>query len=239
MGAQASKQAARKFPQQANTVTVRQAPKASPSSIYHPENPQSPPAEQYIADDHKSQAIEEDGKDPDLAKNLAEIGQVNIPEFRTKYRQSDPMLKIIQQRNQVEKDEEYDPLLPSSRRAENRITIDDLYAVLEQRKLFSADRTDQQMQTISEKFGLDKPSVQTLYKYVNNITPLDVGSDDERQRGVWVNSREQMDRYAEQARAIAQKREQARKADKAEQAGDSKAGTKSKKEKELEELFTD
>jgi Zn-finger nucleic acid-binding protein len=114
-----------------------------------------------------------------------------------------------------------------------------LYAVLEQRKLFSADRTDQQMQTISEKFGLDKPSVQTLYKYVNNITPLDVGSDDERQRGVWVNSREQMDRYAEQARAIAQKREQARKADKAEQAGDSKAGTKSKKEKELEELFTD
>ncbi|KAJ2956884.1 hypothetical protein NQZ79_g7315 [Umbelopsis isabellina] len=239
MGAQASKQAARKFPQQANTVTVRQAPKASPSTIYHPENPQSTPAEQYIADDHRSEAIEEDGKDPDLAKKLAKIGQVNIPEFRTKYRQSDPMLKIIQQRSKVEKAEEYDPLLPSSRKAENRITIDDLYSVLEQRKLFTADRTDQQMQSISEKFGLDKESVQTLYKYVNNITPLDVGSDDERQRGVWVNSREQLARYAEQADAIAKKREQARKTDKAEHTGDSQASTKSKKEKELEELFID
>ncbi|KAG2181428.1 hypothetical protein INT43_009011 [Umbelopsis isabellina] len=239
MGAQASKQAARKFPQQANTVTVRQAPKASPSTIYHPENLQSAPTEQYIADDHRSQAIDEDGKDPDLAKKLAEIGQVNIPEFRTKYRQSDPMLKIIQQRNEVEKAEEYDPLLPSSRKAENRITIDDLFAVLEQRKLFTADRTDQQMQSISEKFGLDKESVQTLYKYVNSITPLDVGSDNERQRGVWVNSREQLDKYAEQANAIAKKREQARKADKAELAGDSQASAKSKKEKELEELFID
>lgn len=153
--------------------------------------------------------------------------------------QSDPMLKIIQQRSEVEKAEEYDPLLPSSRKAENRITIDDLYAVLEQRKLFTADRTDQQMQSISEKFGLDKESVQILYKYVNNITPLDVGSDDERQRGVWVNSRQQLDKYAEQANAIAQKREQARKADKAEHTGDTHASTKSKKEKELEDLFID
>jgi hypothetical protein len=36
--------------------------------------------------DHKSEAIEEDGRDPDFAKKLNTIGQVNVPEFKTKYR---------------------------------------------------------------------------------------------------------------------------------------------------------
>lgn len=36
--------------------------------------------------DYRSEAIEDDGRDPDLAKNLTTIGQVNVPEMKTRYR---------------------------------------------------------------------------------------------------------------------------------------------------------
>lgn len=50
MGAQASKQVARKFPQHANPETLTQVPKASPSSA-HPSSPlNSTPHTEYIAD---------------------------------------------------------------------------------------------------------------------------------------------------------------------------------------------
>jgi hypothetical protein len=50
MGAQASKQVARKFPQQANPETLSQVPKTSPSSTYHPQSIGSAKDTPYIAD---------------------------------------------------------------------------------------------------------------------------------------------------------------------------------------------
>jgi hypothetical protein len=147
------------------------------------------------------------------------------------------MLQIIRQRSQVEKSEEFDPLIPSSQKAQNRITIDDLYVLLEQRKLYPADQSAQQMKSYSEKFRLNEQSIQALHKYVNNITPLDVGSDDDRKRGVWVDNRDDLERYAERAKIIAKKREESRKVDKPEKTTESHANER--KKKELEELFID
>lgn len=50
MGAQASKQVGRKFPQQANPEILTQAPKASPSSTNHSETVESATGAPYIAD---------------------------------------------------------------------------------------------------------------------------------------------------------------------------------------------
>jgi hypothetical protein len=46
----------------------------------------TPGADSLGTSDHKSEAIEEDGRDPDFAKKLNTMGQVNVPEFKTKYR---------------------------------------------------------------------------------------------------------------------------------------------------------
>jgi len=239
MGAQASKQVGRKFPQQANPEILTQAPKASPSSTNHSETVESATGAPYIADEYRSEAIEEDGKDPDLAKKLTEIGQVNIPELRTKYRTTDPMLQIIRRRNQVENAEEFDPLVPSSQKAENRITIDDLYALLEQRKMLPADASDQHLKPFTEKYPLNQSTIQTLFKYVNNITPFEVGNDDERQRGVWVDNKDAFRRYVEQAQEVTKKQKESRRVDKTDKPSDLSSDAQRKKEKELEELFTD
>jgi hypothetical protein len=50
MGAQASKQVARKFPQQANPETLTQVPKASPSSTHSPSQLNPTPDAAHIAD---------------------------------------------------------------------------------------------------------------------------------------------------------------------------------------------
>jgi hypothetical protein len=150
------------------------------------------------------------------------------------------MLHIIRQRHQVEREEDFDPLVPKSQKADNRITIDDLYSLLEQRKLLPAQASSQDVEQLATKYPLNQQTIQTLYKYVNNITPFDVGSEDERQRGVWVENREELKRYLQQSQAITKKREEARKAQRADKANDGQPDTeKRKKEKELEELFTD
>ncbi|KAI8575103.1 hypothetical protein K450DRAFT_263275 [Umbelopsis ramanniana AG] len=240
MGAQASKQVARKFPQHANPETLTQVPKTSPSSTPSSSHLNSTPDTAYVADDHKSEAIQEDGRDPDFAKKLNTIGQVNVPEFKTKYRPSDSMLQIMRQRSQVEKAEDFDPLLPKSQKAENRITIDDLYSLLEQRKLLPANASNEDLQQLTSKYPLNQQTVHTLFKYVNNITPFDVGSEDERQRGVWVENREGLKSYMQQAHAITKKREESRKAEKADKPNSAQPDSeRRKKEKELEDLFTD
>jgi hypothetical protein len=50
MGAQASKQVVRKFPQQANPETLTQVPKTSPSSTHSPSHLNSTQDTAYIAD---------------------------------------------------------------------------------------------------------------------------------------------------------------------------------------------
>jgi Zn-finger nucleic acid-binding protein len=149
------------------------------------------------------------------------------------------MLQIIRKRSQVEKSEEFDPLVPSSQKAQNRITIDDLYTLLEQRKMLPADASEQHLQVFQEKYPLNQSTVKTLFKYVNNITAFDVGMDDERQRGVWVDNRDELKTYVEQAQAIAKKRQDSRKVDKADKTNDPHSDAQRKKEKQLEELFTE
>ncbi|KAG2177571.1 hypothetical protein INT44_008083 [Umbelopsis vinacea] len=228
MGAQASKQVARKFPQQANPEILSQVPKTSPSSTHSSSHLNSTPDTAYVADDYKSEAIEEDGRDPDFAKKLNTIGQ------------SDSMLQIMRQRSQLEKAEDFDPLVPKSQKAENRITIDDLYSLLEQRKLLPASASSQELQQLTSKYPLNQQTVQTLFKYVNNITPFDVGSEDERQRGVWVENREGFKSYIQQAQTITKKREESRKAEKADKPNSAQPDSeRRRKEKELEDLFTD
>jgi hypothetical protein len=149
------------------------------------------------------------------------------------------MLQIIRRRNQVENAEEFDPLVPSSQKAENRITIDDLYALLEQRKMLPADASDQHLKPFTEKYPLNQSTIQTLFKYVNNITPFEVGNDDERQRGVWVDNKDVFRRYVEQSQEVTKKQKESRRVDKTDKPSDLSSGAQRKKEKELEELFTD
>jgi Zn-finger nucleic acid-binding protein len=150
------------------------------------------------------------------------------------------MLQIIRQRSRVEKAEDFDPLLPKSQKAENRIAIDDLYSLLEQRKLLSGKASSQDVQQLTSKYPLNQQTVQTLFKYVNNITPFDVGSEDERQRGVWVENREELKSYIQQSQTITKKREESRKAEKADKPNSTQPDSeRRRKEKELEDLFTD
>jgi Zn-finger nucleic acid-binding protein len=150
------------------------------------------------------------------------------------------MLQIMRQRSRLEKAEDFDPLLPKSQKAENRIAIDDLFSLLEQRKLLPTNASSQDVQQLVSKYPLDQQTVHTLFKHVNNITPFDVGSEDERQRGVWVENREELKSYMQQAQAITKKREDTRKAEKADKPSSTHPDSeRRKKEKELEDLFTD
>jgi Zn-finger nucleic acid-binding protein len=111
---------------------------------------------------------------------------------------------------------------------------------LEQRKLLPTNASSQDVQQLVSKYPLDQQTVQTLFKHVNNITPFDVGSEDERQRGVWVENREELKSYMQQAQAITKKREDSRKAEKADKPNSTQPDSeRRKKEKELEDLFTD
>ncbi|KAI8355609.1 hypothetical protein EDC96DRAFT_515991 [Choanephora cucurbitarum] len=177
MGAQTSK-VARKLPTKARPETLQSAPKESPSTISPTVN---------AASELKDDFIKQDSRDPHLLDNLRSLGPVTIQPTITKMRTSDTMLGIIKQRHEVEQKE-----IQGLRATDGTISIDSLFALLEQRKRLAPGELEkpETRKAIMEKYKVDDNTLSTLLKYYNTmaIMPPFLDDKEERRLGIWVTN---------------------------------------------------
>ncbi|KAI8371330.1 uncharacterized protein BYT42DRAFT_579848 [Radiomyces spectabilis] len=246
MGAQASKQAVRRLPKTAKAETLESAPLESPSTI----RAQVEAEAEALAAERKTEAIQEESRDPQLHKLLTELGPVKIEPTMTKMRMSDAMLGIIHERKRLEEAES----VPSSA-LENRVSIDELFTILEHRKRLDPGTLDQPgaLEALGKKYKMDTPTLETLYKYYNTMAVMPAATDDkdERRLGVWVNSKAEWKQAVNDT--LSRQKEAARKAKEAALKEEMMAPPttnaiteekkdeteQQKKERELKELFSD
>ncbi|KAI8053118.1 uncharacterized protein B0P05DRAFT_561650 [Gilbertella persicaria] len=178
MGAQTSK-VARKLPTKARPETFQNIPKESPSTLGSTIN---------AASEIKDEFIEQDSRDPQLLENLRNLGPVKVPPTVTKMRASDTMLGIMRQRQEAEERE-----VQGLRATEEAISIDSLFALLEQRKRLAPGDIDKPeiRQTIMEKYKVDANTLTTILKYYNTMAIMPPALDDkeERRMGIWVKDK--------------------------------------------------
>ncbi|KAI9270636.1 hypothetical protein BDA99DRAFT_434116 [Phascolomyces articulosus] len=239
MGAQTSKEAVRRLPKQARTGNLSK-PTASPSTIQ----------------DHYTQTTNEplpvlEGRDDELHKKLTQLGPVKVEPTITRMRTSDNMLHIIRERQRIEEDEDLGRLS----QVPNRATIDIIFSALEQRKRLAPGdlNNDNVLKGLSRDYGLDVPTLQTLYKYYNTIAVLPARADDQkgRMQGIWAENRqewqqavdsvvarnEEIKRKLQEKKALSEQKEkeQQEQAKKPER----ELSEQEKKEKRLQDLFED
>ncbi|ORX52425.1 hypothetical protein DM01DRAFT_1336796 [Hesseltinella vesiculosa] len=176
MGAQASKQVARKLPTQPRPETFENIPHTSPATL----------KESHQAFQAVDMEEPEETADPNHLANLSKLGPVSIPPMVTKMRKSDRMLGIINERKRMDQQEIDDP------NATQRMTIDKIYALLEQRKHEPAQPLP--WTKLSADTGIPQEQLQSLFKHFNTITVMpsaDPHDPTARRLGVWVENKEQ------------------------------------------------
>ncbi|KAI8142205.1 hypothetical protein BJV82DRAFT_517176 [Fennellomyces sp. T-0311] len=188
MGAQTSREAARRLPTQARRETLAK-PATSPSTLH---------------DDHRSaeaQPEPAEDRDQSLHEKLIAMGQVKVEPTVTRMRTSDNMLHIIRERQRIEEDEDLGRLS----KVPNRTTIDELFSVLEQRKRLTPGALDSSkvLEDMSRDYHLDVPTLKSLFKYYGTMAVLPARADDphERRRGIWVNNKQEWESALDAANA--------------------------------------
>ncbi|KAG2228277.1 hypothetical protein INT45_011069 [Circinella minor] len=245
MGAQASKEVARRLPKQVKNDNLSK-PTSSPSSIQ---------------DDYRqsgkvslSEEPEVEERDPELHRKLAELGPVKIEPTYTRMRTSDNMLHIMRERQRIEEDEDLGRLS----QVPNRTTIDVIFSALEQRKRLAPGDLDNDkvLKGLSRDYELDVPTLKTLYKYFNTITVLPARVDDEKNRkhGIWAENRQEWQQAMDAAIArneeikkksqekkltTEQKQEQQFETTKTDKKSERPLTEEEKREKRLQDLFED
>ncbi|KAI7868230.1 hypothetical protein BDF14DRAFT_1874627 [Spinellus fusiger] len=185
MGAQVSTQAVRRLPKKASPETLTKTPRESPSTLSTVRDTGAPASK----DEEAFLDSEMEVRDPHLHENLTKLGPVKIEPTLTKMHTADAMLGILQQRRRIEEQEEAHtgptPLL-------NRIPIDDLYSMMEQRKRSTPGEFDtvEKQEELSKRYAVDKPTLAILLKYYNNVAVMPPALEDknERRLAVWVNN---------------------------------------------------
>ncbi|KAI9494804.1 hypothetical protein BDB00DRAFT_786909 [Zychaea mexicana] len=244
MGATTSREAARRLPKQVKSENLSK-PTASPSTI-HDDYKQA-----AAAPDAPLPEEEEEQRDPELHKKLTKIGPVKVEPTVTRMRTSDNMLHIIRERQRIEEDEDLGRLS----QVPNRTTIDVIFSALEQRKrLAPGDLNNEKvLQGLSRDYGLDVPTLQSLYKYYNTMAVLPARPDDQKNRkyGIWAENKQEWQQALDTAIARNEEIKQKIRVEKSETAATigSSSGKKEqaertltdaeKKEKRLQDLFED
>ncbi|CAO3588098.1 unnamed protein product [Absidia cylindrospora] len=220
MGAQASKQVARKLPKTARPETLRSTPRESPSTLKQ--------AQQY-----------------ETHENLAKLGPVTVPPTITRMRQSDSMLGILRERQRIEKAEESDS---NNKISSNRITTDELFSILEHRKHLPPnaleDHPEKWQELSKECGGVDVSALQTLFKYYNTITvmpPANSEDKSERRQGVWVRDRQEWKHFVNETQKQHQLNQQAKENALRDngQKTDQPQSQEERRERHLKDLFVD
>ncbi|CAG8718748.1 16783_t:CDS:2 [Racocetra fulgida] len=160
MGAQGSKQIQRKFPQHV-TSEVKSSAAETHAKIQNQNtlDDVTISSQKIIASATRNNAIEEDGKDPQLLNNLQEIGQVILPKVSIPYKQSDEMLEILKHR-QIELNENKNVL------QKNRISVDQLKEMLEKKNLDPSEWTPEKL---ASQYNLDVSTIKILLKHINTF----------------------------------------------------------------------
>ncbi|CAO3637954.1 unnamed protein product [Cunninghamella blakesleeana] len=197
MGAQASKQVTRKLPKTARPETLTSTPRQSPATLQRQPDIDFK-EEDLLKDLEKS--------NPQLLKNLAEIGPVTIPPTVTRMRKSDKMLGIIHERQRIEQEEEKD--LETGQ----RINTDKLFTILDSRKHLPSkttvlltyddnEKSKKEWEELGQQFKIDASKMKLLYKYYNTITvmpPSNPDDKDERRTGLWIENKEEWKKAVDQ-----------------------------------------
>ncbi|OZJ01828.1 hypothetical protein BZG36_04785 [Bifiguratus adelaidae] len=190
MGHSASK--ARRFPQQIKAV---EKPAVSPTTV-------DKSRYDTAASETRTSVIEEDARDPDLHKKLADLGPVQIADLKTPYRTNDTMIEIVRQRQRQDAAEPSPYSSPSpANTPQNLITTSSLFALLQTRNHLSRSQQADALPDLSRQYGLDQDTIKSLFLYVNTFT-VD-GEEGDRKRGVWVEDAESMQQVEQRAQQAA------------------------------------
>lgn len=142
------------------------------------------------------------------------------------------MLHILRERQRIEENEPYERLSDIP----NRATIDVIFSALERRKHLAPGELDkpETLQQMERDYRLDQPTLKTLLKYYNTIAVLPAASDDDRKNGIWVNDKVEWRQAVDQAIA-----ENKRKQEDEEPTQKTSSSEKTKKTRQLQDLFED
>ncbi|BGP53851.1 hypothetical protein JCM8202_006046 [Rhodotorula sphaerocarpa] len=186
MGAGASKQAANTTSKRATAAAQQPLPHRAPPAAASRPAPAREPAPR--ASETKSDAIRKESEDPDLARNLAALGQVKVPAAGSAYmpRQDNAMLDILAQRKRIDEIAEQTPF----HKVRNQLSAGTLAHLLDERK---ACKSQAELDEVAKEFGMDSEIVERIARHLNSPSiskiplPTKDANDTPKQLARWID----------------------------------------------------
>ncbi|GAA5904646.1 hypothetical protein JCM8208_004839 [Rhodotorula glutinis] len=122
------------------------------------------------ATDTKSDAVVRDSQDPDLARNLASLGQALVAgkgQPSRAFRTDNPMLGILAERQRADEALEASP----SSRIENHISAASLFNLLDERKQCTSQG---ELDELAREYGMDPKVIDQLARHINSPSESEI-----------------------------------------------------------------
>ncbi|KAI0637142.1 hypothetical protein C8Q77DRAFT_550541 [Trametes polyzona] len=176
----------------ASSKATRKLPKAPPAwaGARTPSAGENVPPRPAMpgASETKTEAIEQDSKDPHLLANLSKLGQVRVDHHMQAVKPAaDQAQRLFQTRLRSEDEAR------SARPPRNHLVAASLMDLLEERKYVA---TPQKLEELAKQYGMDLDKLERLARYVNSVsvhpgsvkrTVNDDGTEETTMLASWVN----------------------------------------------------